>query len=231
LTPATINRALASLKIFFNWLFKKGVITSNPAEDVKLVAIANQPSLKWLDRNQQASFVRTIHEYGSLRDEALIGIMLHAGLRVSEVCALNREDIEISDRKGRVIVQHGKGNKYREVPLNVDARRAIEDYLANGRKNGSPFLFTTQRSGQATTRGIQHILAKYAKLTGLEVTPHVLRHTFCHELAVRKVPLDVIARLAGHTKRDGSRNLAMVIRYTQPGEADLRRAVEELSWR
>ncbi len=80
-----------------------------------------------------------------------------------------------------------------------------------------------------TTRAVQFIFQKYTSLTGLQVTPHILRHTFGHELTVRKVPLDVIARLMGHMKRDGSPNLAMVTRYTQPGKEDLRKAVEELS--
>jgi integrase/recombinase XerC/integrase/recombinase XerD len=80
------------------------------------------------------------------------------------------------------------------------------------------------------SRGVQFILLKYQKITGIEVPPHSLKHTFGHELAVRKVPLDVIARLMGHSKRDGSPILAMVIRYTQPGEEDLQKAVEELSW-
>lgn len=141
------------------------------------------------------------------------------------------KDVIISDRKGTLVIQQGKGCKYREIPLNVDARRAIEDYLANGRKNGSEYLFISQRSDKITLRAVQHILEKYQKLTGLEVTPHTLRHTFCHELAVRKVPLDVIARLAGHMKKDGTPNLAMVTRYTQPGKEDLRKAVEELSWK
>jgi integrase/recombinase XerC/integrase/recombinase XerD len=82
-----------------------------------------------------------------------------------------------------------------------------------------------------TTRAVQFIFQKYSRITGLTVTPHVLRHTFGHELAVRKIPLDVIARLMGHMKRDGSPNLDMVTRYTIPGNGDLERAVEELAWK
>lgn len=75
------------------------------------------------------------------------------------------------------------------------------------------------------------MLDKYRKLTGIDVTPHTLRHSFGHELSVGRIPLDVIARLMGHTKKDGTSNLSMVVRYTMPGEEDLARAVEELSWR
>jgi len=128
-----------------------------------------------------------------------------------------------------ITIQNGKGGKYREVPLNLDARKVLEAYLGNGIDDGM-YLFPSQRSPQTSTRAIQLMLNKYRNLTGIEVTPHTLRHTFCHELVVRKVPLDVIARLAGHTKRDGSPNIAMVTRYTLPSEDDLTRAVEKLSW-
>jgi integrase/recombinase XerC/integrase/recombinase XerD len=81
-----------------------------------------------------------------------------------------------------------------------------------------------------TSRTVQFIFQKYSRLTGIQVTPHVLRHSFGHELADRKVPLDVIARLMGHMKRDGSPNLVMVTRYTMLGNDDLERSVDELSW-
>ncbi|RYD03846.1 hypothetical protein N752_17315 [Desulforamulus aquiferis] len=83
-----------------------------------------------------------------------------------------------------------------------------------------------------TTRNVQHIIAEYRKLTGIDhLTAHALRHSFCHELVTRKVPLDVVARLAGHMQNDGMPNIAMTLVYTQPGEEDLQNAVEELSWR
>ena len=82
-----------------------------------------------------------------------------------------------------------------------------------------------------STRAVQHIMAKYRKLTGItHLTVHSTRHTFGHELVVRKVPLDVVARLLGHCKNDGTPNIQQTLIYTQPGEDDLQRAVEELSW-
>lgn len=86
----------------------------------------------------------------------------------AKLTATQRRPAELFATNGTLVVQSGKGGRYREVPLNVDAQGAIEDYLANGRKNDSPFLFKTQRSEQSTTRGIQNILEKYQKLTGLK---------------------------------------------------------------
>ncbi|MHB1127063.1 MAG: tyrosine-type recombinase/integrase [Bacillota bacterium] len=77
----------------------------------------------------------------------------------------------------------------------------------------------------------QHIIKKFADFTGItHLTAHALRHTFCHELVTRKIPLDVVARLAGHCKNDRTPNTQQTLVYTAPGEDDLQRAVEELSW-
>ncbi|MTI85315.1 MAG: phage integrase family protein [Firmicutes bacterium] len=124
------------------------------------------------------------------------------------MCNLRLTDVQIGERKGTVTVQNGKGGKYREVPLNLGARKVSEAYLEERGDDGM-YLFPSQRSPKTSTRAIQLMLNKYRNLTGIEVTPHTLRHTFCHELVVRKVPLDVIARLAEHMKRDGSANIVM----------------------
>lgn len=174
--PATVNRALISLKVFFGWLARQGAIRSNPAEGVRPVAEAARLAPGWLARAQQAALMRAVMEGGSLRDEAIIGIMLHAGLRVSEVCALKREDLHIGERAGRVIVRQGKGNKYREVPLNKTARKVLSIWL---KENLDGPLFPNRNGGPIGVRGVFYLVAEYAyraKLPG--VTPHSLRHTF-----------------------------------------------------
>jgi integrase/recombinase XerC/integrase/recombinase XerD len=78
-----------------------------------------------------------------------------------------------------------------------------------------PFLFPSGRSAKSSTRAVQYILEKYRKLTGIShLTAHSLRHSFCHELVTRKIPLDVVARLTGHMKNDGSPNLNQTLVYT-----------------
>ncbi|MFZ5645631.1 MAG: tyrosine-type recombinase/integrase [Bacillota bacterium] len=227
--PRTVSLNLIHLGVIFRWFVDRGIIPDNPCEHVDNVTV-QQEAPKWLTRNEQNALIRAVRKHGDNRELTIITILLHTGLRVQELCDIRLKDLDITDRKGKVIVQSGKGGKYREVPLNLDARQAVQEYLAE-RRSDSQYLFVTQRSPKMTTRAVQFILQKYSRLTGIEVTPHVLRHTFCHELAVRKVPLDVIARLAGHSKKDGTPNLAMVTRYTLPNEDDLARAVEELSWR
>ncbi len=107
----------------------------------------------------------------------------------------------------------------------------MEEVIGDIISNDSLYLFSSQRSPKLSTRAIQHLFAKYQQLTGIEhLTAHALRHTFCHQLVSRKIPLDVVARLAGHMKNNGMPNIEMTLIYTQPNEDDLARAVEELSW-
>ncbi|MCL5019280.1 MAG: tyrosine-type recombinase/integrase [Patescibacteria group bacterium] len=131
--PATVNRALVSLKIFFSWLVKSGKIKYSPAEDIKQEKEASPPAPKWLTRNEQAALFRKVKEGNSIRDEAIITLMLHAGLRVSEVCNLKREDIQISARKGKVNVW-GKG---KQVPGDTVECDCPQNYLAVARSKSS----------------------------------------------------------------------------------------------
>lgn len=219
--PASINRALISLRLFYGWLNKQGKVPDNPVSEVKPIVIAVPQAPKWLERNQQAALVRAVR--GShRRDDVLIGIMLHAGLRVGEVCALKREDIVISERSGKIIVRKGKGNKYREVPLNKTIRKMLSRWLE---ENPAGPLFPGRNGNEITSRAVFNVVKKYAYKARLQdVTPHTLRHTFCKNLIDMGVPIDQVAMMAGHS------SLEVTKRYTAPSMADLQAAVEKTSW-
>lgn len=190
--PATVNRAIISLKILFTWLKKEGHIKDNPSEDIKMVAIASTPVPRWLTRPQQARLIRAVRQTGSNRDEAIIGLMLHAGLRVSELCSVRRGDLYISARGGKVAVT-GKGNKYREVPLNSTIRKLLSGWLI---ENPTGPLFPNRYGKGISTRGVLKLVAGYAYIAKLEgVTPHTLRHTFCKNAIDMGIPIDQVAAM------------------------------------
>lgn len=219
--PATINRALISLRLFYSWMKSQGIVADNPVEVIKPVTVAAQHIPKWLNRNQQAALVRAVRG-GHKRDEVLIGIMLHVGLRVSEVCALEREDIVLSERSGKIIVRRGKGNKYREVPANKTIRRIILRWLE---ENSEGPLFANRKGKKMSSRAVFDVVEKYAYIAKLqEVTPHTLRHTFCKNLIDMGVPIDQVAVMAGHSSLDVTK------RYTAPSLTDLQEAVEKTAW-
>ena len=104
------------------------------------------------------------------------------------------------------------------MPLNSIMQKVLRKYLENikQKKVAGEWLFSTRRSKKMSPRALQHMVAKYGKKAGLGgLSPNVLRHTFCRELAGREdVPLDIVAVLAGHMTKDGRPNLKTTALYT-----------------
>lgn len=121
LKPASVNRALISIKRYCAWAMQSDQISRDPTRGVKMVggrlSGAGAGGHHVTDNDEEA-LVKAVTASGSLRDRTLIVLMLHTGLRVGEVCQLKREHVTLNKRSGSVQV-HGKGNKYREVPLNT----------------------------------------------------------------------------------------------------------------
>jgi site-specific recombinase XerD len=174
--PATVNRRLAALRRFFQWGKATGQVKELPTENVKGVASAPRAP-HWLDKRDVDRLIRTVERHGNTRDLAIVLTLRHTGIRVSELSALMVGDVEISERKGSLIVRSGKGNKFRVLPLNVDARRAITTYLDVRPTVSDNHLFIGQRGQGISSRAVEMLVAKYGRLAGLEdVTPHTLRH-------------------------------------------------------
>ncbi|MHB1420853.1 MAG: tyrosine-type recombinase/integrase [Bacillota bacterium] len=134
----------------------------------------------------------------------MVELMLHAGLRVSELCALDRDHIHISARAGKVCVT-GKGNKYREVPLNSTVRKILQRW--NDENQAGP-LFPNCYGQPVSTRGVFKLVAEYGYRAKLEeVTPHTLRHTFCKNAVDMGIPIDQVVAMAGHSTLDILRRL------------------------
>ena len=121
-------------------------------------------------------------------------------------------------------VRGGKGNKFRQVPLNVDARKAIQAYLEKRPEVGGDYFSVGQRGGPLRPSGIYYLVRRYAYHARLEeVTPHTLRHTFGKNLVDAGVSLDRVAQLLGHESVDTTRI------YTTPSEQDPQREVEKVA--
>ena len=121
--PQTINRRLLSLKSFLEW----GWDTKNIGYRFPVPKLIKATVLapKWLNKLEQNTLLRHMERYAPQRNTAIIKIMLNTGLRINELCQLKWSDIVVTERKGNLIVQNGKGGKYREIPLNKDARNAF----------------------------------------------------------------------------------------------------------
>ncbi len=230
LAPETINKIIASLKTFFKFALETGIVQYNPTLKVKMKRTMNQYAApKWLSKQDTAKFFHEIekikNEKQKARDMAMSRLMSGAGLRVQEVSDLVASDICLENRRENVTVRDGKGGKFRIVPLNNDIIDSIQEWLKyRDNLQANDPLFITKRNTKIGVRSIYSRVVKLAKKASLEdVSPHTLRHTFCKSLVDQGVRLEQVAYLAGHDSLETTR------RYTQPGENDLRRAVQTIS--
>ncbi len=221
LKPKTVNRKLSSLKSFLNWASSEELIPEHRTPRVPQPIREEKVGPQWLDRSSQHALVRIVEQGKNQRDISIIKLLLNTGLRVSELCSLMWSDINITTRKGRLIVRSGQGGKRREIPLNQDTRKVLKDLGYRQNKGKKEAIFMGQR-GPMTPRGVESMFRKYVAHTELsEVTPHKLRHTFCKNLIDAGVSLEKVAMLAGHE------NLETTRRYcTATSDHDLEAAVE-----
>ena len=220
--PATVNRRLASLSRYCRWAKKQGLMQNDPTDEVKGVSQV-KAAPKALGRLELRRLLREVHKSGVGRDIAIVEVLANTGLRVGELAKLTLDDLELSARKGKLTVRSGKGNKYREVPLNADARRALRAYLGLWPQDGDRALFLGQRGNGLTSSAIWRVVKKYGQRAGLEISPHTLRHTFGTRLVRRKgIDLVTVAAMMGHE------SLETTAIYTQPSEEDMAEAVETL---
>jgi site-specific recombinase XerD len=161
------------------------------------------------------------------RDAALIIFLLHTGLRIQEMLDLQLADLEIGERKGKIIVRQGKGGKQRVIPLNSDACKAIQGWLAIRPKTESLFVWIAVEKGEngaLSSRSVQRVVLRFGNDAGLErLTPHVLRHTFGKNLIDSGVGIEKVAALLGNA------NLNTTRVYITPNQNDLEKAVDQLS--
>ena len=232
---STINRKLAALSTFMAWAKVAGHIEHDPTTNVRFVEEAPRGP-RYLDKKEQYALQRAVErdlQYSQMhyprrwlsrrRDASLVVTFLHTGLRVSEVIGLQMRDVKLSERKGQLTVQ-GKGTKQRTVPLNAEARQALQAWLDVRPKSEDDHVFVSiETSDGLSARSAQRILNRYGRAAGIEsLTPHVLRHSFAKNLVDNEVGLEKVAALLGHS------NLNTTRIYVTPSEQDLERAVETI---
>ena len=166
--------------------------------------------------------LRVVEQSGNKRDLAIVRILINTGLRVAELVALEWRDVQISERKGSIVVRFGKGAKWRKIKLIPITRDAFNVLKAGVEPDPRARVFQGPR-GPIGTRAVQHMLDKYAPAARLEpLTPHMLRHTFCKNLERLGASLPEIARLAGHS------SILTTQRYVTASEGDAEGAMDRL---
>lgn len=205
IATGSVNRKISTLRSFFRYLMREGVVTKNPVHDIKALRSGRRLPT-FVEQNRMARLVEVLEEpseeYAIERD-AMVVLMLYAcGLRRSELAGLTLGTIDLPGRTVRVM---GKGAKERLVPLLPEVAVRLEHYLRvrDGEKiceNDKDCLFLTNKGKRLSPQGVYGIVREYLSLAGVQGkrSPHVLRHTFATHLMQHGASVRVVQQLLGH---------------------------------
>ncbi|MCE5328522.1 MAG: tyrosine recombinase XerC [Planctomycetaceae bacterium] len=202
-SKATTARKLASLRSFYKYLVRGGQLQASP---VSIVRTPRQDKRlpKCLDVQQINALLEApdTHTFLGARDRAILETIYSSGLRISELCGLNIEDLD--EFSEAVRIRHGKGKKERLVPLGSKAVEAIAAWLKArtgefGRADFGP-LFVNRSGQRLTDRSVRRKLDKYLLIAGipLSISPHALRHSFATHMLNAGADLRCVQELLGH---------------------------------
>ena len=188
-SPSTIEKVFVAISVFARFLQKPEIVQNiQRKQNQKNKQVAPES----LEASERDRLLHEVKQDGNLRDIAIVYTLLHTGIRVSEICALNRSDVEINENNGSLVVLDDKGNKKRVVPLSKEVRHHLKEYI-DSLNDTHDALFISSFNKRISTRAIQYMLKKY------NVNPHKLRHTFCSELVQKGIDITTVAELAGHS--------------------------------
>ena len=203
-SAATVNRKIASLRAFYGFMLQENHVTVNPTANIKSPRIERK-SIEYLTIEEVETLLSTPDKsLKGLRDKAILELLYATGIRVSEVAAMNLDEVNL--RMGFVTCT-GEHGKARIIPMGRPSRAAVEEYIYDVRAKllkdeNSPekALFVNYTGGRFTRQGLWKLLKEYAALAGLEnkLTPQTLRNSFAVHMIQNGADLKSLQELMGH---------------------------------
>jgi integrase/recombinase XerC len=225
---SSMARKGASIRTFYAWASRRGVVVANPASLLSRPAPAYRlPTV--LKAGEAAALMEAPAGEGpiALRDRAILELLYSCGIRVAELCSLDLRDVDLVGRRVRVM---GKGSKERVMPLGDFAAEAVHVYLASGRaamapdvpeptagRAGEAAVFFNRRRRRMTPRDVRAMMQRYVQgtLGDRKVSPHTMRHSFATHLLEGGADIRAVQELLGHA------SLATTQRYTHVSKGTL----------
>lgn len=203
-SAATVNRKIASLRAFYNYLTAGRIISNNPTANIKSPKIERK-SIEYLTLEEIDNLLdKPDRSPKGVRDRAILELLYATGIRVSEVVEMNIEDVNL--RMGFVTCT-GEHGKARIIPMGRPSRAAVEEYIYEVRPqflreagDEEKALFVNYSGTRLTRQGLWKLLKEYAKLAGLEnrLTPQTLRNSFAVHMIQNGADLKSLQELLGH---------------------------------
>ena len=225
-SAASLHRMKAAVRAFFAWAAETGVVGDNPARSIRMHRLPRKLPvfLTTAEKKRLLKELKGRTDFSTLRDRAMIEVLLGTGIRLGELAALDMDDIDLDAKHLRV---RAKGNVPQVKFIKTDLRTLLRRYLAERRRHGRPemeALFLSNRDGRLCQRQIANRLAHWLRKAGIEkeLTPHGLRHTFATHLYGATNDLLVVQRALGH------RDVSTTQIYTHLVDGQLEEALERL---
>ena len=224
---STVSRRLASLRSFYRYAQREGLADQNPAKPLRNPRRQRKlPHFLSTDEISRLLSAPNSRDVLGLRDRAILETTYSAGLRVSELVAMNDDDLDFPGGLTRI---RGKGRVERLAPLGSFAIRALQRWLkkrslaADQRGDTGIPVFVNRFGRRLSSRSVARMLEKYLKVTGLDArtTPHTLRHSFATHLVDRGADIRSVQELLGH------KSLITTQIYTHLSTANLRATYEK----
>lgn len=202
-SPATIARRLASIRSFYGFMIREGILQKDPSVDLESPKpIQKLPRVLTTGEVELLLGQPLTGEPAGLRDKAMLELLYATGIRVSELVSLDLKNVNIENGFIRCF---GKGAKERIIPMGDVAVRYLKEYLARGRSklvksSSTEALFVNQHGRRLTRQGFWKIIKKYARKAKIktEITPHTLRHSFATHLLENGADLRSVQEMLGH---------------------------------
>ena len=197
--PASMARMLSSLRSFFRYLQRQGLVNNNPAQGIRAPRGEKRlPRTLDVDRAGQLLDQLPADTVPEVRDRAMLELLYSSGLRLSELTGLDLPDLDLAAGQVRVL---GKGGKQRDLPVGSKARAALQDWLAvrSQLAKDTPALFVGERGARIHPSVVRQRLKQAGQLElGQHLHPHMLRHSFASHLLESSQDLRAVQELLGH---------------------------------
>lgn len=210
--PKTVKRKIASLKALFHYLEYRNIIEINPFNKVvikfrepvllpKTISLHTVEILLSTMYRQRTSAKSAYQKRNVLRDIAVIELLFATGMRISELCSLKPEDVNLYDKN---ILIYGKGSKERQMQIgNQDVLNILTEYCQEYQHEIQlcHHFFVNQSGRPLSDQAVRRMINKYTALSDIElhITPHMFRHTFATSLLEADVDIRYIQKMLGHS--------------------------------